>query len=72
MKISDSDSVGQYSSFFDHIDNLKSGEGKKFATKKSLLAEKLIPCMTIDNMRSVLDIDEKMEELCNRITSWNS
>ena len=64
--------VGQYSSFFDHIDNLKQGEGKKYFEKKSLLAEKLIQYMTIENMRSMLDVDEKMSEVCGRIRDWNS
>lgn len=72
LEINDSDHVEQYSSFFEYIDNLKQGEGTKYSTKKSLLAEKIIHYMTIENMRPVLDLDEKIEAVCNCIKEWNS
>lgn len=64
--------VGQYTSFFDHIDSLKSGQGSKYANLKPMLAEKLIGNMTKQNLSPVLDLDSKMTEICQRIHGWNS
>lgn len=64
--------VGQYDSFFDHIDSLSQGEGSKYFSRKSLLAEKLLVHMNINNMREALDLDEKIQGLCACIRDWNS
>lgn len=64
--------VNQYDSFFDFLDGLVEGEGKRYLTKKSLLAEKLIPYMNIDNMGDVLDLNEKLTQVCEAIEHWNS
>lgn len=64
--------VEQFDSFFDHMDTLKQEEGQKYSKKKPLLAEKLIEYMTHENMIAVLDMDEKMKDVCHRITCWNS
>jgi hypothetical protein len=70
--IDGTDQVGQYNSFFDHIDYIREGEGNKYLSKKSLLAEKLVQYMSKENMLSVLDLDEKMNEVCAQIKAWNS
>lgn len=70
--IEESATVNQYNSFFDHVDSLKDGEGKKYSTKKSLLAEKLVQHMTIQNMEGVLDLDERLKAICEEIRNWNS
>ncbi len=67
-----SSQVGQYDSFFEYLDQLKEGEGKKFSAKKPLLADKLIPSMTLENMSPVLDLDEQMVAICSRIINWNN
>ena len=64
--------VEPYSSFFNHIDGLKEGEGTTYSKKKVLLSEKLIGLMTKENLCSVLDLDEKMKDVCARIGDWNS
>ncbi|MES9853990.1 MAG: AAA family ATPase [Candidatus Thiodiazotropha sp. L084R] len=64
--------VGQYSSFFDHLDELKAGEGVKYSAKKPLLAEKLIPYMSLECMNEILDLNEQMERVCSQISRWNN
>lgn len=71
-KLEKSAQVEQYGSFFDYVDSLVPGDGAKYANKKPLLAEQLIQFMTIDNMRQVLDLDERMKVVCARIKGWNS
>jgi len=71
FELEDSSQVEKYDSFFDYLENLKEGKGKKYEGKKPLLAEKLIQKMTKENMQSVLDLDDKMQEMCTRIESWN-
>lgn len=66
------DDVGQYDCFFDYLDGFLKKEGTKYSKKKSLLAEKLVPHMTLDNMKNVLDLNEKMTIVCNEIRHWNS
>lgn len=72
FKLPNTNQVTKYGSFFDHIDSLIDGEGKKYFSKKSLLSEKLITHMTLDNLRPVLDLNEKMNTVCERIASWNN
>lgn len=64
--------VEQYSSFFDYLDRLKAKAGGQYLSRKSLLAEKLVQHMSIEIMRPILDLDEKMNEVCERIQGWNS
>lgn len=64
--------IEQYGSFFDCIESIAPGEGEKYLNKKPLLAEQLVRFMTLDNMRPVLDLDEKMRGICARIKGWNS
>jgi len=70
--VSDSDQVGKYDSFFDHIDGVVAGEGSKYSNKKPLLAEKLVQHMTKDNLLEILDLDECMNNICTAIEGWNS
>lgn len=72
LKTENSVQVKQYSSFFEHIDELNEGEGTNYSTKKNLLAEKIIHYMTIENMSPVLDLNEKIKEICNCIEQWNN
>lgn len=72
LEIEGSEPVGQYLSFFDHVEDLKEGEGKRYIAKKPLLAEKIIHFMTLENMSPIFDLDEKMVSICTRIRRWNS
>ncbi len=70
--IEPSDQVGKHESFFDHLDSIITGEGTKYNTKKPLLAEKLAPYMTTDNLTEILDMEENMTKVCGAIRAWNS
>ena len=70
--INKAEQVGKYDCFFSYLDGLTANEGSKYSKKKSLLAEKLVPHMTLDNMKAVLDLDEKMTVMCEEIRNWNS
>lgn len=72
LSIENANQVEKYASFFDYLDIVSVGEGKKYSTKKPLLAEKLAPYMTRSNLASVLDMDENMSHVCAAIRSWNS
>lgn len=64
--------VDQYQNFFDYLDTLKDGMGKRFLSKKPLLAEQLAPSMTRDNISNILDLEDQLNKLCSLIRSWNS
>lgn len=64
--------VGSYDSFFGYINTLKANEGTKYESKKPLLAEKLLEHMTKENLFVILDLDERMNEVCKTIKEWNS
>lgn len=64
--------VGRYDNFFDYLNQLIDGEGTKFSSKKTLLAENIIPHMTRENLSTVLDINETMQRICTIIHIWNS
>ena len=72
LGIENSGQVSRYESFFDHLDSVVAGEGSKYSAKKALLAEKMAPHMTRDNLSQVLDVDEKMNQVCAAIMTWNS
>jgi putative ATP-dependent endonuclease of OLD family len=61
----------QYECFFDYLDRLQKFEGKKYSKKKSLLAEKVVPFMTLDSMSTSLDLNDRMQEICAEIKKWN-
>jgi hypothetical protein len=64
--------VEQYANFFEYLNNIYNGQGDYYSSKKSLLAEKLTPHMNQESLATVLDLGEKLEELCGVIRSWNN
>ncbi len=72
LGIKNSVQVSVYGSFFDYLDEVSSGEGSKYISKKPLLAEKIAPYMTKENLSEVLDINKNMELVCDAIRLWNS
>jgi hypothetical protein len=58
------------SSFFDFINNQNTGI-KKWEQKKALLAEKIVPHLTKDNIRVMNDLGKKLEVVCGAINKWN-
>jgi putative ATP-dependent endonuclease of OLD family len=70
-QVNESSQVGTYESFFDYLDNIVDG-GSSYNAKKPLLAERLAPHMTKENLTVVLDMNENMSRVCDAIRSWNS
>ena len=63
--------VEQYENFFNYLDSIEKGLGKKYSNKKPVLAENLIPFMKKEHL-SVLDIQDKLIDICDAIRKWNS
>lgn len=63
--------VDKYQSFNDYLDHIKKGEGKKFLSNKVLFAERVCSHLTKDNIKPVLDLEERLNEVCERIKVWN-
>lgn len=64
--------IGRYLSFSDYLDDIKKGEGKKFLSNKVLFAERVSSHLTKENLHPVLDLEERLKEVCNRIKRWNA
>lgn len=60
-----------YEDVFDYLDSKESGLGTRFRNKKPLLAEAIMPHLDLDSCRSVLDLNERMNELVSTIRKWN-
>lgn len=65
------DPVPQYGDFFEYLNGVERGAGNRYRNKKMMLAEKLAPSMTLENMQNILDIDQRMNALCEQIKAWN-
>jgi hypothetical protein len=63
--------IDQYQSFSDYLDNIKEGEGKKFLSNKVVFAERISSQLTKENLNNVLDLEERLNEVCERIKVWN-
>lgn len=64
--------VEQYANFFDYLNKIDNGQGDYYSSKKSLLAEKIVPHMNQESLATVLDLGEKLNELCGVIRGWNN
>lgn len=64
--------VGQYENFFEYLDRINTGEGQRYSSRKPLLAEQLSPHMTKESLEAVLDLAEKLTQLCSVIKKWNN
>lgn len=60
-----------YEDVFDFLDQQESGLGAKFREKKPLLAEAIAPHLQLSDCQSVLDLNDRMTELCRNIRAWN-
>lgn len=72
LGIDDVEQVGQYANLFEHLDHVREGVGKKYSSRKPLLAEELCPYITLENSQNMLDLNEKMNQICARIKEWNA
>lgn len=63
--------VDKYQSFNDYLDHIKKGEGKKFLSNKVLFAERVCSHLTKENIKPVLDLEDRLNKVCKRIKVWN-
>lgn len=63
--------VGQYENFFKYLNPIFNDKGTCYSQKKPLLAEKISPYFTKENISQVLDLPEKLDSICQRIREWN-
>ena len=71
LTIDDVDQVGKYDNFIKYLNSINEREGERYTREKPLKAEQIIPHMTKENIRSVLDMAERLEEICKIIRRWN-
>lgn len=64
-------STDRYADYFSHIDSFKNKIGEKYRKQKSVLAENIIKHMKMQDLKLVLDLDQKMNEVCSVIKQWN-
>ena len=62
----------QFADFAAYLSRIKAGEGKRFERKKTLFAERVSRHITLDNARSMLDLEKRMSEAVRRIRKWNA
>ncbi|MBU1557394.1 ATP-binding protein [Patescibacteria group bacterium] len=55
----------------DFLENLKTGEKERFNRNKVLFAENVIPLIDKNSISGRLDLEEKIEEVCQKIRDWN-
>lgn len=63
--------VDLYDNFFEYLNGVSDSEGDHYSSRKPLLAENLAPHMTKGILAGVLDLGEKLQELCSTIRKWN-
>ena len=65
--------IEQFECMGDYLKATASPEvAKKFRRSKPLFAEHVVPLITLENAKHVLDLDQRMEEACAAIRKWNS
>ncbi|MBF0464219.1 MAG: AAA family ATPase [Nitrospirae bacterium] len=64
--------VEQFEDFFKYLDAIDVGEKSSYRKKKPVLAEKVCEHLTKENTKSIIDLDEKMTEVCSQIRKWNN
>ncbi len=53
------------------LDGIKEGKGQWYKGRKPLLAEEVCPFITRETLASVLDLPERLNEICKVIRGWN-
>lgn len=64
--------LDRYGSFSDYLDDIEGGEGKKFLSKKVLFAERISSHLSKENLTPILDLEDRLNEVCERIRRWNA
>jgi len=63
--------VGPYDDFFDYLNSISKNDSTLYSKKKPLLAGKIIPHLTRQNISQVLDLADQLESICQQIRDWN-
>jgi len=65
-------SLGKYEDLAEYLDkNIGRDEGKKFERAKVEFAATVCPMLSRDNLQSILDLPNKLTEICEKIKAWN-
>lgn len=64
--------VGAFEDFNNYLENIKSGEGGRFLTKKVRFAEEIRPHLNRENLCTMLDFQARMNDVINCIKKWNA
>lgn len=63
--------IERFENFAEYLNKIKTGEEKRFSKSKAMYAEKLSKHFTKENIRGVLDLSDRLEDVCKRIKGWN-
>ena len=64
--------IYKYEIFHNYLNRIKKGEGRKFLNNKVTFANDIQKYFKLEDLRSVLDLNEKMIEIVNKIKKWNN
>ncbi len=62
----------QYDTIDKFLNKYKEEEGERFKRSKIKYAQQYVEKMTIDTMKDILDLDEKMKKVIKEIEKWNA
>lgn len=62
----------QYDTIDKFLNKYKEKEGERFKSSKIKYAQQYVEKMTIDAMKDILDLDEKMKKVIKEIEKWNA
>lgn len=62
---------GPFDSIFEYLDKRSPGLGKRYATKKHVLAEQLCALTTRAQLESNIELSISLSKLCSQIRAWN-
>jgi len=65
--------IEQYQLFSDYLDKMiRKGEGRRFFSNKVVFAENICPHFSRENLMPILDLEDRLNEVCKRIRKWNA
>ena len=65
--------LGEFEDIADFLNkNISGNEGSKFEKRKPQFAANICPFLTKDNINNILDLSERLNNLCQKIKEWNN
>jgi hypothetical protein len=71
LDVADFRPCGQYEDFASYIDSMRGESGNRFLRTKVAFAQKAVSHMDKESLRSSLDLEKKLTDLCELIRKWN-